>query len=135
MKKFLIIFLLSLTLFSFHAHDSFGAAEKDTAHEEEIIGETFQYDYGENIYVVNFLDDKSLRWECVKGDELGKQATETYIMQHLGEKRFFISWIEADGLGVSQVLDLNDKTIHSFLKIEKSIIPLSGSVDQIDVAD
>ncbi|KLE03165.1 hypothetical protein [Aliarcobacter butzleri] len=39
------------------------------------------------------------------------------------ENVYFVSWVEADGLGANVVLNLKDKKVNAFL-----IIPLSGTV-------
>lgn len=49
-------------------------------------------------------------------------------LHQLNDDTFFISWIEADDTGVSQVLNLDEMSIHCFLKIESDCIALSGDV-------
>jgi len=93
-----------------------------------LVGKKVEYNYGSYMYHLNFLSENKLHWECIKGDEKGKYADETYSVQRLNNFSFLISWVEQDGLGVSQVLNLKDNTINCFLKIDKEIIPLSGSV-------
>ena len=43
---------------------------------------------------------------------------------------YFISWIEADGLGVSQVLDLTEKTIKVYLFRDQTLTFITGVVTQ-----
>lgn len=93
-----------------------------------LVGKTLEYNYGKNVYQVQFKTAKDLHWKCMKGDEKGKEADETYVTQKLNDYTYFVSWVEADGLGVSQVVNLKDNVVHCYLKIEKDIIPLSGSI-------
>ncbi|MCG3676428.1 MoaF-related domain-containing protein [Aliarcobacter butzleri] len=44
------------------------------------------------------------------------------------ENVYFVSWVEADDLGANVVLNLKDKKVNAFLKIDREIIPLSGTV-------
>lgn len=101
---------------------------------EKIIslsGKTLEYNYGDYVYELNFKSENKLHWKCLKGDEKGKEADETYYTQRLNNYTLFISWIEQDGLGVSQVINLKDNTINCFLKIDKEIIPLNGTIREL----
>ena len=96
-----------------------------------LSGKNLEYNYGDYIYQINFKSENKLHWKCLKGDEKGEEAVETYSMQRLNNHTFFISWIEENGLSVSQVINLKDKKVNSFLKIEKDIIPLLGTIRQL----
>ncbi|MGS2765169.1 phenolic acid decarboxylase [Sinomicrobium sp. M5D2P9] len=96
-----------------------------------LSGKTLEYNYGDNVYEVNFKPENQLHWKCVKGEEKGREADETYSMHRLNSYTFFISWIEQDGLGVSQVINLKDNTVNSFLRIDKEIIPLTGTIREL----
>ncbi|PKH51908.1 hypothetical protein CXF68_14965 [Tenacibaculum sp. Bg11-29] len=101
---------------------------------EKIIslsGKTLEYNYGNSVYELNFKSENKLHWKCVKGDEKGEEADETYSTQRLNNYTLFVSWIEQGGLGVSQVINLKENTINSFLKIDKEIIPLSGTIREL----
>lgn len=98
---------------------------------KNIEGKSLVYDYGSYAYQLDFKSSDKLHWKCIKGDEKGKEADETYSTQRLNDATFFISWVESDGLGVSQVLNLEAMTIHCYLKIDREIIPLSGSVKEL----
>lgn len=97
----------------------------------KLAGNAFEYNYGDTVYRIHFKSEDTLHWHCVEGDEKGSEADETYHVHQLADNTFFISWIEADGTGVSQVLNLDEMSIHCFLKIDKDCIPLSGSVKKI----
>ena len=112
--------------------DKLTEVEKNTP--EKIVslsGKTFEYNYGDYVYEVNFKSENMLHWKCVKGDEKGKKADETYSKQRLNNHTLFISWVEQDGLGVSQVVNLKDNTVNTFLRIDKEIIPLTGTIREL----
>ncbi|RNL92303.1 hypothetical protein ED312_03695 [Sinomicrobium pectinilyticum] len=112
--------------------DKLTEVEKNTP--EKIVslsGKTFEYNYGDYVYEVNFKSENMLHWKCVKGDEKGKEADETYSEQRLNNHTLFISWVEQDGLGVSQVVNLKDNTVNTFLRIDKEIIPLTGTIREL----
>ncbi|MCX2680071.1 MoaF N-terminal domain-containing protein [Galbibacter sp. EGI 63066] len=96
-----------------------------------LSGKILEYNYGDYVYKVNFKSENKLHWKCIKGDEKGKEADETYSTQRLNNYTFFISWVEQDGLGVSEVINLKDNTVNCFLKIDKEIIPLIGKIREL----
>lgn len=95
---------------------------------DSLSGKNFEYNYGNFIYEVNFKSETELHWKCIKGDDKGNEANENYHTFRLNNSTLFISWVEKDGLGVSQVLNLEDKSVKTFLKIDKEIIPLTGTI-------
>lgn len=98
---------------------------------DSLSGKTLEYNYGDNMYVVNFKSEKELHWKCIKGDEKGKEAIETYSTLRLDNHTLFISWVENDGLGVSQVINLKNNTVKTFLKIDREIIPLTATIREL----
>ncbi|RYU96480.1 MoaF-related domain-containing protein [Emticicia agri] len=85
------------------------------------VGQTYIYDYGDARYEVKCLTDTTLRWECVYGEEKGRQETDRYYQKELEGNNVFVTWAEADGIGVSQVIDFNKNKVQSYLLIDKKI--------------
>lgn len=113
---------------------SFIGCTKEATEKSEplsIVGKTFEYDYGNSTYRVEYKSANTLHWKAIKGEEVGRESDETYALQQLNAYTFFISWIEEDGLGATVVLNLKEKRINAFLKIDTEIIPLSGTVSEI----
>ncbi|MCT7560642.1 phenolic acid decarboxylase [Aliarcobacter butzleri] len=100
----------------------------NTKDEVSLVGKIFEYDYGTAGYRVEYKSDDVLHWKAIKGEETGRESDEAYKMQKLGANVYFVSWVEADGLGANVVLNLKDKKVNAFLKIDREIIPLSGTV-------
>ena len=140
MKKIvtLTVITFSLVLVSCNAKTEEKHVENKETQQKEIVekiinlqGKTLEYNYGETLYQLSFNTDKDLHWKCILGDEKGREADETYEVQRLNDHTFFISWIESDGLGVSQVINLKDYKVNCYLKIDKDIIPLSGTIKEL----
>lgn len=113
---------------------SFGGCTNKTTDKSEplsIVGKTFEYDYGDSAYRVEYKSASILHWKAIKGEEIGRESDETYVLQQLNPYTFFLSWIEKDGLGASVVLNLKEKKINAFLKIDAEIVSLSGIVTEI----
>jgi len=113
---------------------SFGGCTNEATETSEplsLVGKTFEYDYGNATYRVQYKSAGTLHWKAIKGEEIGRESDETYVLQQLNPYTFFLSWIEEDGLGVSIVLNLKEKKINAFLKIDAEIVPLSGTVSEI----
>jgi hypothetical protein len=70
-----------------------------------LLGKTIEYRYGESVYHVTINSDSTLHWKAVAGNEVGVKADETYVAEWIDFKRLFITWGEANGTGVSQILD------------------------------
>ena len=85
------------------------------------VGQTYVYDYGDARYEVKCLTDTTLRWECVFGEEKGRQETDRYYQKELEGNSVFVTWAEADGIGVSQIIDFNKNKVQSYLLIDKKI--------------
>lgn len=96
-----------------------------------LVGKTLEYNYGNTVYEVSFKSNNQLHWKCTKGDELGQEADEIYFTHRLSNHTLFISWIESNGLGVSQVLNLKENVVDCFLKIDKEVISLSGKIQEL----
>ncbi|RBQ30633.1 hypothetical protein CRU92_11470 [Arcobacter sp. FW59] len=123
-SKINIYTILLIVMLAFSGCDT----KIETKDEISLAGKIFEYDYGTAGYRVEYKSDDVLHWKAIKGEETGRESDEAYKMQKLGENVYFVSWVEADGLGVSIVLNLKENKVNAFLKIDREIIPLSGTV-------
>lgn len=93
--------LLVLTIF-FMAPHAFAADEEAVQ-----IGKTYLFDYGDTAYEITLETDKDLHWKLIKGDYPGPQEDlEQYYLSEITNGIVLISWVEANGLGLYNVLDL-----------------------------
>ncbi|WP_268033961.1 MoaF-related domain-containing protein [Algoriphagus sp. PAP.12] len=85
------------------------------------IGRTLEYQYGESIYHVTFDSDSEMHWEAVAGDEAGAKESETYKAEWVDSQKLFITWGEANGIGVSQILDFENGTVYNHLLRDREV--------------
>lgn len=112
------IFILIIgVMFSLAAckHKSTGADSRSDLQPHELIGKTIEYRYGESIYHVTLNTDSTLHWEAITGDEKGAYEEETYVIESIDHGRLFITWGEANGIGVAQVLDFEKGIVYNHL--------------------
>lgn len=56
-----------------------------------------------------------MHWATIENGEATGEGDEELTYQRLNGHQFFLSWIEADGSSVSQVVDLKGFTVTAFL--------------------
>lgn len=78
---------------------------------------------------MHFNSDTALHWECITGEEKIRSAHETVVHVIMRPDVDFLSWTEADGLVVTQVVDFGAMTVHAVLVIGKERISLNGTVE------
>lgn len=95
---------------------------------EDLIGKTLQYSYGESVYHVIFDNASEMHWEAMAGDEQGTNEEETYKIEVVSPGLLFITWGEANGIGVSQVLDFNEGVVYNHLSRGRDITIGQGEI-------
>lgn len=93
-----------------------------------LIGKTVEYQYGESVYHVTFQSDSTLSWKAVAGDEVGVEANETYVAEWIDTNRLFITWGEENGIGVSQILDFDNKKVLNHLLRHREVSKGDGMI-------
>jgi hypothetical protein len=81
----------------------------------QLIGRTIAYTYGSDVYHLTIDSDSTLHWEAKVGPEKGLKGNEQYTADWLNEHQFFISWYEANNVGVSQILDFKEGKVFNHL--------------------
>ena len=76
-----------------------------------IMETSFQFIYSDETYRIDVISEKRLRWTRVAGDNAGQSDEETYVFDVLSPEIILLTWIEADGLGLSNVLNLRAGTL------------------------
>lgn len=97
-----------------HAVETLSAADST---ETQLIGQKLLLDYGTMQARVDYRSEQSLHWEITLADGSLTQGDETMSYERLSPSSYFVSWIEADGTTVSQVLDLKEKTVRAYLTV------------------
>ena len=76
-----------------------------------LIGETLLLDYGTMKAEVRY-DSDSVYWRTMTPEgQLTGQDREIPSYEALGGDRFFVTWQEADGTAVTQIVDLKEGTV------------------------
>jgi len=88
---------------------------------KDLIGKTIEYIYGESVYHLTFDTDSTMHWKAMAGDEKGTYENEVYFMESIGENKIFITWDEANGIGVAQVLDFNQGKVYNHLLQDRKL--------------
>lgn len=113
-------FLLSCFLFFCQSFDTI-----------ELVGKTLEYQYGESIYHVIFDSDSTMHWKAMSGEESGLVANEIYQAEWIDGKRLFITWGEANGIGVSQVLDFKNGVVYNHLLRGREVSMGNGTIQWV----
>ena len=114
MLRFFILFL-GLAILSACQQKTVDTKEIITINPKDLIGKTIEYQYGESIYHVTLDSDTTMHWEAMAGDEKGALENETYVLESIDDGKLFITWGEANGIGVTQVLDFEKGIVYNHL--------------------
>ena len=82
---------------------------------QDLIGSTFDFVYASEhsqaTYRFNVMTDSKIKWDLIEGEGNGTGDEEDYVISELDGGKLLITWIEADGLGLSNVLDFKENTV------------------------
>jgi ketosteroid isomerase-like protein len=93
------------------------------------VGRTFRFDYGDLVIKVEYLSDRRLRWEQVKGPEAGRKGEEQYAFDAIRPGVYFIWWQEKDTSAVSQVADFERGRVHTtWISPDRELAAFDGTI-------
>jgi hypothetical protein len=102
-------------------------------------GTTVVLTYDSGLRVRGKYGPDTLEWEALEGPDRGATGTERTYVREIGPGTYFVSWLEASGTTVSQVLDLPAGSVLSFITYEdegeRMALLDAGSVELIDLPD
>lgn len=101
-----------------------------------LIGKKLLLRYESGLQVEgHYASPTEVRWKAVTGPAEGKTGTEKTRIVEVAPEVFFVSWLEASGTTVSQVLDLNRRTVTAFVTFDagggRQALHDSGSVTEL----
>ena len=99
---------------------------------DSLVGKTLEYRYGESVYHVTFDSENNLHWEAMTGEETGTKEDEIYVAEWIDSDRLFISWGEANGTAVSQVLDFDNGKVYNHLVRQREASLGEGEIRVLD---
>jgi phenolic acid decarboxylase len=86
-----------------------------------LAGKSLIYRYRSGLETIGrFEAEDRLEWRGIAGAGAGRSGSEKIFVSQPREKLFFVSWVEASGTVVSQVLDLEAMRVTSFVSFEGS---------------
>ena len=77
----------------------------------DVLGPASEIHYETESYLIELLSDTRLRWTRMQGQDTGVGDEESYVATQLDSHRWMISWVEARGLALSNVIDLSSGVI------------------------
>lgn len=87
-------------------------------HEITLIGHKALLSYPGLTANVKYLNDSTIHWKTTDEKDSVAEGTNRMVMKKIDGTKFFVSWIEKDGTTVSQVIDLEKKTVEAFLTFD-----------------
>ena len=99
---------------------------------DDILGKTLTFTYRNDTYRIDVLSDTKVRWEQLRGEDPGSGDEETYVFSALGGGLGMITWVEADGLGLSNVLDIAAGTVTTHAKMGRDVYENPGTLTIAD---
>ena len=67
---------------------------------------------------VKYLNDSTIYWKTTDEKDSVAEGTNRMVMKKIDGTKFFVSWIEEDGTTVSQIIDVEKKTVEAFLTFD-----------------
>ncbi|ABD56659.1 MoaF-related domain-containing protein [Jannaschia sp. CCS1] len=95
----------------------------------DIIGVRYGFVYSDETYLIEVLTDTAVRWTRTEGKDAGQSDTEQYVFSSLTEDMFMLTWIEADGLGLSNVFQLSDGTLTTHANVGRDVFVNPGKLN------
>ena len=87
-------------------------------HDITLIGHKATLFYPALTANVKYLNDSTIYWNPPDEKDSVTEEINQMVMKKIDGTMFFVSWIEKDGTTVSQVIDLEKKTVEAFLTFD-----------------
>ena len=85
---------------------------------------------------VKYLNDSTIYWKTTDEKDSVTEEINQMVMKKIDGTMFFVNWIEKDGTTVSQVIDVEKKTVEAFLTFDdakgKRIAQMLGGTYELD---
>ena len=92
----------------------------------DLIGKTVTFEYSNETYRIEVLSDSQLKWTRTNGDPVGASDIEAYVFSALAPELVMFTWIEADGLGLSNTLRFSDMKLVTHASIGRDVFENAG---------
>ncbi|MBO1578046.1 MoaF N-terminal domain-containing protein [Bacillus sp. XF8] len=71
------------------------------------------------VFQVTYLSETKLRWEALEGPKKGEFGEETITSMEVAPGIYFLNWVEEDGLTISQILNLHEMKLNTFMTFDQ----------------
>lgn len=95
---------------------------------DSIIGKTLEFAYSNETFSIQVLTSSQLKWTRTKGENTGAGDTEDYVYSQLTPDIAVMTWIEADGLGLSNALNLSNMTVTTHANMGREVFENAGAL-------
>jgi len=95
---------------------------------KEIIGRTVLFEYSDESYQIDFLNESTLRWTRVKGEKVGEGNEERYVYSRLADELMLVTWIEDGGPGLSNALNFAKLTVTTHANMGRDVFENPGKL-------
>ena len=96
--------------------------------QDDLIGRSFCFEYSSETYLIEVLDGEKLRWTQERGPKVGSGDTENYVFSEIAGETVLLTWIEADGLGLSNVLNFASGTVTTHANVGRDVFVNPGKL-------
>lgn len=96
-----------------------------------IEGKSFKFIYASETYHIEIIDEESLKWTQLQGPHEGRSDTERYVGSVLSPDIVLLTWIEADGLGLSNALNIAEMTVTTHANMGRDVFRNPGTLEVI----
>ena len=87
-------------------------------HDITLIGHKATLSYPGLTANVKYLNDSTIYWKTTDKKDSVAEEINRIVMKKIDGTKFFVNWIEKDGTTVSQVIDVEKKTVEAFLTLD-----------------
>ena len=87
-------------------------------HDITLIGHKATLSYPGLTANIKYLNDSTIYWKTTDEKDSVAEGTNRMVMKKIDGTKFFVNWIEKDETTVSQVIDVEKKTVEAFLTLD-----------------
>lgn len=87
-------------------------------HDITLIGHKATLSYPGLTANVKYLNDSTIYWKTTDKKDSVAEEINRMVMKKIDGTKFFVNWIEKDETTVSQVIDVEKKTVEAFLTLD-----------------
>ena len=128
-KRFVVSLGVCLALACAHT----GAGPGTESDPLGLVGRTFDFNYADFAYAITFVSDEELHWKLTRGEYAGPSSgTDRYYASEIADGIVFVSWVEASGLSLSNVIDFRTRALTTHARDGDTTYINKGTIRELD---